>query len=169
MRKHLVIAAFAIAAALAGPTGAEAKIHHRPHIHHRHSHAAEASHRRAAIRMARRSHPSRKTNLRASLGQTVAHPPGCPWIRFCGCGVSVRVFGHAVRDLFLAVNWRRFAPAAPAPGMVAWRRGHVFLIEEAYGDGTVLAWDPNSGGHQTRVHRRSLAGFRVVNPHVRAS
>jgi hypothetical protein len=92
------------------------------------------------------------------------HPPGCPGRLFCGCGVSVKVFGHPVRDLFLAANWRRFPPASPSAGMVAWRWGHVMYIESANGDGTATVYDPNSGGHQTRVHTRSLAGYHIVNP-----
>jgi hypothetical protein len=94
----------------------------------------------------------------------VAHPHGCPARLFCGCGVSVKVFGRPIRSLFLAANWRRFPPAAPGPGMVAWRRGHVFYIVRMVRRGVALAYDPNSGGHLTRVHRRSLAGFRVVDP-----
>jgi hypothetical protein len=87
-------------------------------------------------------------------------------VAFCGCGVSAKVFGRPVRNLFLAANWRRFPPASPAPGMVAWRFGHVFYIIAVKARGVVLAYDPNSGGHLTRVHLRSLAGFRVVNPHA---
>lgn len=102
--------------------------------------------------------------VRDAAAQIVAHPAGCPRTRFCGCGVSVRVFGRPVRDLYLAANWRRFPSAHAAAGMVAWRHGHVFYIEQSYGDGTVLAYDPNSGRHLTRVHRRSLAGYRVVDP-----
>jgi hypothetical protein len=49
--------------------------------------------------------------------------------------------------------------------MAAWRWGHVFAIEEVLGDGRVLAYDPNSGGHRTRIHVVSLRGFHVVNPH----
>jgi hypothetical protein len=30
----------------------------------------------------------------------------------------------------------------------------------------VLAYDPNSGRHQTRLHVRSLAGYSVRNPNV---
>lgn len=104
-----------------------------------------------------------------SDARVVAHPAGCPRTRFCGCGVSVRVFGHPKRELFLAANWRKFPPASPAPGMVAWRYGHVFYIEQAHGDGTATVYDPNSGRHLTRIHRRSLAGYRVVNPRVYAS
>jgi len=65
---------------------------------------------------------------------------------------------------FLAANWRRFPPASPAPGRVAWRYGHVFYIEAVHGDGTVTAYDPNSGGHLTRIHRVSLRGYHVVDP-----
>ena len=77
----------------------------------------------------------------------------------------MRVFGHPVRELFLAANWLRFPAASPAPGMAAARHGHVFIIEQVNGDGTVEAYDPNSGGHQTRIHTVSLSGYRVVNPH----
>src|SRR3974390_2036313 len=62
-------------------------------------------------------------------GSVVSHPSGCPWHAFCGCGASVRIFGHPVRNLFLAANWFGFPRAAPAPGMAAVRRHHVFIIE----------------------------------------
>lgn len=99
------------------------------------------------------------------VGQAILpHPAGCPRRAFCGCGAAVEVFGKPVRSLWLAANWLRFPRAAPAPGMVAARRGHVFVIREVLGDGKVLAYDANSGGHKTRLHVRSLAGFAVVNP-----
>lgn len=98
--------------------------------------------------------------------QIVAHPEGCPSRAFCGCGVSLHVFGKAVREggLAIAAEWLRFPRAEPAPGMVAARPGHVFAIMENLGGGRVLAYDPNSGGHRTRIHVRSLAGYTVVNP-----
>lgn len=102
----------------------------------------------------------------AGRDRIVAHPVGCPRRLFCGCGVSVKVFGHPVRDLFLAANWlHRFPRATPAPGMVAARRGHVFYIIDYLGNGKALAYDPNSGGRKTRIHVRSLAGYKVVDPH----
>lgn len=104
------------------------------------------------------SHP------RAATGIVGGRPAGCPR-RYCGCATSLKVFGRIVPDLNLAANWLRFPRATPGPGMVAARRGHVFVIKEVRGDGQVLAYDPNSGGRMTRVHVRSLAGFRVVNPH----
>lgn len=92
------------------------------------------------------------------------HPSGCPYRAFCGCGVSERVYGHPVRNLYLAANWFRFPRTFAHAGAVAVRNHHVFYIEEAYGDGTVLAYDPNSGGHATRLHRVSLAGYAIVEP-----
>jgi len=93
------------------------------------------------------------------------HPPGCPRRAFCGCGAAVEVFGRPIRSLWLAARWLDFPRAAPAPGMVAARRGHVFVIRQVLGGGKVLAYDANSGGRRTRLHVRSLAGFVVVNPH----
>lgn len=93
------------------------------------------------------------------------HPPGCPRRAFCGCGAAVEVFGRPIRSLWLAANWLAFPRTSPAPGMVAARRGHVFVIKQVLGGGKVLAYDANSGGRRTRLHVRSLAGFAVVNPH----
>lgn len=92
------------------------------------------------------------------------HPSGCPRTAFCGCGVSVKVFGRPVRDLYLASNWRKFPSASPGPGMVTWRPGHVMYIEAMDANGNATVYDPNSGGHRTHRYTRSLAGFRIVNP-----
>mgnify|MGYP003336276702 CR=1 FL=1 len=100
-------------------------------------------------------------------GQLQPHPDGCPRRLFCGCGVSVKVFGYPIRNLFLAANWLKFPRAAPGPGMVAARRGHVMYIISYDGSGSATVYDPNSGGHQTRIHTRSLSGYRIVNPHAR--
>lgn len=110
--------------------------------------------------------PSSIARSRSHSGsaQIVAHPAGCPSRAFCGCGASIEVFGRSIRELWLARNWFKFPPAAPAPGMVAVRRHHVFVIREVRGPGLVLAYDANSGGHKTRIHLRSLAGYSVRNP-----
>jgi hypothetical protein len=110
------------------------------------------------------SHQSSLTNVGGPEG-FLPHPSGCPWRAFCGCGVSVRVFGHPVRELFLASNWFRFPRALAGAGMVAVRNHHVMFIESYNGDGNATVYDPNSGGHQTRTHLRSLRGYVVVNPH----
>jgi hypothetical protein len=91
-------------------------------------------------------------------------PAGCPR-SFCGCGASIRVFGRIVPELNLASNWLRFPRAAPAPGMIAARHGHVFVLEQQLEGDTWMAYDANSGGHATRIHARSLRGYTVVNPH----
>jgi len=99
-------------------------------------------------------------------GQVVGgRPAGCPR-SFCGCGASLRVFGRIVPGLNLASNWLRFARTAPAPGMVAARRGHVFVLERQIEGDTWMAYDANSGGRATRIHARSLRGYTVVNPHA---
>jgi hypothetical protein len=97
-------------------------------------------------------------------GQVVGgRPAGCPR-SFCGCGASIRVFGRIVPGLNLASNWLRFPRTAPAPGMVAARPGHVFILERHVEGDTWMAYDANSGGHLTRIHARSLRGYAVVNP-----
>lgn len=95
----------------------------------------------------------------------VAHPSGCPSRAFCGCGAAVRVFGSPVRSLWLAANWFKFPRTSPAPGTVAVRRHHVFVLEADLGGGVWRVYDANSGGHATRVHARSIAGYVIVNPH----
>jgi hypothetical protein len=92
-------------------------------------------------------------------------PAGCP-SSFCGCGAALRVFGRLVPELNLAANWLRFPRTSPAPGMVAARRGHVFVLEQHLGGDMWMAYDANSGGHATRMHARSLRGYTVVNPRV---
>jgi hypothetical protein len=92
-------------------------------------------------------------------------PAGCPHA-FCGCGAAIRVFGHIVPELNLAANWLRFPRAAPAPGMVAARYGHVFVLEQSLGGDIWMAYDANSGRGATRIHARSLRGYTIVNPHA---
>jgi hypothetical protein len=90
-------------------------------------------------------------------------PAGCP-SSFCGCGAALHVFGRIVPELNLAANWLRFPRTAPAPGMVAARRGHVMVLEQSLGGDLWMVYDANSGGSRTRMHARSLRGYTVVNP-----
>lgn len=119
--------------------------------------------RRAYVR-----HVPARNNAQAtrSVARFEPHPAGCPHVAFCGCGTAVKVFGAPIRSLWLAWNWMRFPPAEPGPGMVAVRRHHVFAILE-YRAGLALAYDPNSGGHKTRIHWVSLNGYSVRNPRGR--
>lgn len=96
--------------------------------------------------------------------QMLPHPAGCPRSLFCGCGAAMEVFGTPRRDLWLAANWLRFPRTSPASGMVAARRGHVFVLKQQLGNGSWLVADYNSGGRQSRLHVRSLSGYTIVNP-----
>ena len=144
MRKQLLVAT-ALSALFIVPFSTSASAKHR---HYRHQHHTSTF--------------SRNVNTE---GQIVSHPSGCPSHAFCGCGVSVRVFGRPIRNLFLASNWFKFPPGHPGPGMVAVRNHHVMYIEAVDGNGNAVVYDPNSGGHATRIHTRSLAGYSVRNPH----
>lgn len=94
-------------------------------------------------------------------------PAGCPH-RYCGCGASLHIFGRIIPSLNLAANWLRFPRAAPAPGMVAARRGHVFVLKRHIRGKVWLVWDANSGRGKTRIHPRSTAGFTIVDPRAGA-
>jgi hypothetical protein len=101
----------------------------------------------------------------ASTQIVSGRPSGCPQ-SFCGCGAALRVFGRIVPELNLASNWLHFPRTPPAPGMVAARQGHVFVLEQHVEGDTWMAYDANSGGHATRIHARSLRGYTIVNPHA---
>lgn len=92
-------------------------------------------------------------------------PAGCPRA-YCGCFASLEVFGKIIPELNLAANWaRKFPRTSPAPGMVAARPGHVFVLVSHIEGNEWLVKDGNSGGGLTRQHIRSINGYRVVNPH----
>lgn len=122
------------------------------------------------VQMKRERHLTNPRPRQARQSAIVAHPIGCPWRAFCGCGAVERLkhaWGVIVkkpRELWLAANWFRFPRSAPAPGMVAVRRHHVFVLEQHLGGDKWLAFDANSGGHRTRIHARSIEGYTIVNP-----
>lgn len=93
------------------------------------------------------------------------HPRGCPSRAFCACGAAVRVFGSPIHALWPSSAWFKFPRTSPANGMVAVRHGHVFVLDRPAGDNEWLVYDYNSGGHLSRHHVRSLAGYTVVDPH----
>jgi hypothetical protein len=107
----------------------------------------------------------RKARHHRSIDTTiVAHPAGCPRSLFCGCGVSVKVFGRPIRALYLATNYGRyFNQASFGPGMVGYRSGHALYVIGGTVDNATV-YDPNSGNHQTRVHARNLSRYRFVDP-----
>lgn len=95
----------------------------------------------------------------------VAHPAGCPKRLFCGCGVSVKIWGKPVRALFLASNYGRYFNSTDfRPGVVAWRNGHAAYVI----GGTIKEaqlYDPNSGGGKTRIHTVNASKYRFADPH----
>ena len=103
-------------------------------------------------------------NLPVSTGAVIGgRPEGCPH-RFCACALSLRLFGRIIPMLNLAANWLTFPRAAPAPGMVAARRGHVFQLLAHSGGSRWRVWDANSGRGRIRIHDRSIAGYVIVHP-----
>ncbi|MCP3472203.1 hypothetical protein NLM33_17960 [Bradyrhizobium sp. CCGUVB1N3] len=110
--------------------------------------------------------PAAATEVNVAGTQIVGgRPSGCPR-SFCGCGAALHVFGRIVPELNLAANWLRFPRTSPAPGMVAARRGHVFVLEQHLQGDMWMAYDANSSRRSTRIHARSLRGYTVVNPHA---
>ena len=100
-----------------------------------------------------------------SSGYYPTHRPPGAHHAWCGDGTSIAVFGRMVPGLALASNWGRFQSAAPGPGMVAYRSGHVKLIT-GYSGGGYTCYDPNSGGGVAHSGPCSLSGYRIVNPHA---
>jgi hypothetical protein len=96
--------------------------------------------------------------------EILRHPHGCPRTEFCGCGAAVHVFGAPIRALWRAAAWFRFPRARPAPGRVAVRRHHVFVLEQHIRGNLWMVFDANSGHHLTRRHPRSISGYVIVEP-----
>jgi hypothetical protein len=92
-----------------------------------------------------------------------SRPAGCPHA-FCGCEASLYKFGRIIPGLNLASNWRRFPRAVPASGMAAVRSDHVMILQQHLAGDVWLVHDCNSGGHVTREHPRSIAGYTIVDP-----
>ncbi|MGJ4908273.1 hypothetical protein [Bradyrhizobium sp. HKCCYLS2033] len=137
-----------VAALLALSVQAEARPrHHHHHYSYHHHHSV--------------------MNAMASIpgeGRVVGgRPSGCPHA-FCGCEASLYTFGRVIPELNLASNWRRFPRAMPAPGMAAVRSGHVMILQQQVAGNVWYVHDGNSGGHVTREHPRSIAGYTIVNP-----
>jgi hypothetical protein len=97
----------------------------------------------------------------------LAHPAGCPKIKFCACGAAVEIFGRPIRSLWPSTAWLRFPRSAPGYNTVAVRRGHVFVLKQRVDGDTWLVADYNSGSHKSRLHHRRISGYTVVQPQSR--
>lgn len=108
-------------------------------------------------------------SISAANAQVIGgRPQGCPHA-FCGCEASLYVFGVIKPKLNLAANWFGFPRTSPAPGMAAVRRHHVMVLISHVGGKDWLVHDGNSGGHKTREHVRSIAGYVIVDPRSRTA
>jgi len=132
--KRLALAAIALTIA-----GTSANAHARYRHHHRHyvRHFHSAFH-----------------NALSSACQ-VARSMGGP----CGCFASELLFGHSVRNLWLANNWLKFPRTPPAPGVAAvWPGRHVAVVTAVNHDGTVTVHD------SWATHPVRMAGLVFVQP-----
>ena len=171
---RIIAACLLFCAFFSGPAEARHHRHHgaRHHVQHHVQHArhhfkhhvrhAVRHHRKHVRSFAKSASPTRFVTAPATI---VPNPAGCPSRAFCGCGAALRVFGHHVRDLWLAANWYRFPRSLPAPGTVAVRPHHVMVLEAELSPGIWQVYDANSGGHATRIHARPIAGYTIVQPH----
>ena len=164
MNLRITLAAMAVATiALTAPAEARHRHHYRHHFHHNVYDANwNLAHRASLVRYSRHTHRRVAHGFNEAF---LSHPAGCPRIAFCGCGAAVEVFGAAKRSLWLAAAWFHFPHTSPAPGMVAVRPHHVFVLRQHIEGSVWLVADFNSGGHQSRLHARSVAGYTIVNPH----
>src|SRR6266566_4197656 len=121
----------------------------RPYHHHRYQHL--------------RSMVLSVGDIQSDERVVSGRPSGCPHA-FCGCEASLFRFGRIIPELNLASNWRRFPRAAPATGMAAVRSGHIMILEQHVAGDIWYVHDGNSGGHVTREHARSIAGYAIVDP-----
>ncbi len=141
-----------VACILLAPVIAEA----HPHHHYRHHHL---TYRHQYLN----SMASIAGDTQVSERVVGGRPSGCPHA-FCGCEASLYKFGRIIPELNLAANWRRFPRTAPASGMAAVRSGHVMILQQQVAGNIWLVHDGNSGGHATREHPRSIAGYTIVDP-----
>lgn len=78
---------------------------------------------------------------------------------WCGFWMSIHVFGHSVRSLWLASNWAKVGNKAPgpAPGVIGVMPHHVFKVLSVVRPGRVIAISGNDGG-RVRTRERSTGG-----------
>lgn len=117
-----------------------------------------------ALRGPTANSPSRRRTV--SDVTYLPHPAGCPRRLFCGCGAAIAVFGKNIRELWSTSQWFKFPRTEPASGMVAVRRGHVFVLRQHVKGDVWIVEDYNSGKGQSRIHERRIAGYSIRNPHA---
>ena len=132
--------------------------------------AREAAPARRAVKAARR--PVSSFGVSApSLGYSIARPARYITGRLvCALNVNAALAERGISGTGSAwaksfLQWGR--ASAPVPGAVAvsHRRGggHVAIVKEVRGDGTIIVWNPSPRGRgwQEAVYRHRAIGFRV--------
>jgi hypothetical protein len=103
-------------------------------------------------------------SLHAAQAEVIgSRPQGCPK-QFCGCALSLKLFGKIIPNLNLANNWKRFPKAARAPGMVGAKDGHVLQLRRHVKGNRWVVWTANSCGRKICIQERSIAGYTIVDP-----
>jgi hypothetical protein len=92
-----------------------------------------------------------------------SRPQGCPRA-FCGCALSLKLFGKIIPNLNLANNWKRFPKARKAPGMVGAKNGHVLQLKQHVKGNRWLVWTANSCGRRICIQERDIGSYTVVDP-----
>jgi hypothetical protein len=104
-----------------------------------------------------------------STGTIVAHPEGCPHVAFCACGAAVHILGSARAASWLAAAWYRYPRVSPAPQTAGVLPHHVIALEYQVSGSIWMVYDPNSGGHATRIHAVDISRYTIVDPRGVAS
>jgi len=123
------------------------------------------SHLRPQQQPQRKSRPQRIIARLREFGnaQMLAHPAGCPFRLFCACGAAVDL-GLDPRTHMAARSYYRYPVSQPEPNTVAVRPHHVFVLKRHIEGLLWLVADYNSGGHASRLHVRSIAGYSIRRP-----
>jgi hypothetical protein len=184
MKKMATIFASAIAALALATIQTQARPYHRHHAQHRHQTAVSYTLKtplasgEAAGALIPLGAPtvqpeanlaSRRLAARAPGGDFgmayLPHPSGCPAIKFCACGASVRLFGRSIRGLWPVSAWYAFPRAMAAPGRVVIPHPHHLYVLEYQISGPIwMTSDYNSGDHESRRQPHDISGMIIVDP-----
>lgn len=120
--------------------------------------------REARRRVSRRAYVRQRGMAKIARVAISGRPRGCPARSWCGCFMSLHVFGRNLRQLWLARAWASVGrPASgPAPGVIAvyarGRGGHVGRVVRVLGPGRIVLLSGNDGG-RVRQRERSTKGI----------
>lgn len=93
-----------------------------------------------------------------------SRPAGCP-ARFCGCALSLKLFGKIIPKFNLSTNWKALPATSAAPGMVAAKRGHVLQLVSHVRGNRWKVWTANSCGRRICIQERNItSAYTFHNP-----